>query len=385
MTINNTVPDELLAAIAARDPISGNTHNFYRYPARFSPLFVREAIRQYSRPGDVILDPFMGGGTTVVEAIALGRKAIGVDLNTLAHFVTTVKTTPLTDGDGDVLQAWLRDVQTAGPQRLHESEEPVRNLPDHLQLVLADLMAKVLWLPLERQRLFIRCVLLKTGQWAIDCKNRVPSGREMLKQFSLNLEEMLAGIDEFVKTCQVEGVKKSKIRQNRLLLCRSTAGMETESKLGNLPTPTLVVTSPPYPAVHILYHRWQVQGRRETPAPYWLAALKDGHAASHYTFGSRSPLGLENYFRNVEECFGSVRKVVARNAVVIQMVAFSEAESQLPRYLTAMERAGFLECEVMAPSDDSRVWRNVPNRKWYCHNGKEQGSTKEVVLFHRPA
>src|SRR5262245_37585312 len=89
------VPAQVLAAIAAKDPISGHTHNFYRYPARFSPLFVREVIRHYSQPGDVILDPFMGGGTAIVEALALGRKAIGVDLNSLAHFVSTVKTTPL--------------------------------------------------------------------------------------------------------------------------------------------------------------------------------------------------------------------------------------------------------------------------------------------------
>jgi hypothetical protein len=156
-----------------------------------------------------------------------------------------------------------------------------------------------------------------------------------------------------------------------------------ERKLAAIPKPTLVVTSPPYPAVHILYHRWQVQGRRETPAPYWLASLKDGHAASHYTFGSRSTLGVDNYFRNVQECFGSVRTVVAQNALVVQLVAFSNAESQLPRYLTAMEAAGFAECIASGIGDD-RVWRSVPGRKWYCNLGKEQDSSREVVLFHRP-
>lgn len=383
--MRNTVPDELLAAIAARDPISGNTHNFYRYPARFSPLFVREVIRHYSRPADVVLDPFMGGGTAIVEAIALGRKAIGVDLNTLAHFVATVKTTPLSGYDVDILQKWLADVQAAGRHGIGDIEEPVRNLPRHLQRAWADLMAQAAWLPVERQRRFVRCALVKTGQWAIDCKNSIPSGSDTVKQFAANLAEMLAGIEEFVNSCRVQGVKKSKIRQNRLLLCRSTAGIETEAKLGSLPKPTLVVTSPPYPAVHILYHRWQVQGRRETPAPYWIAALKDGHAASHYTFGSRSSLGLENYFHSVEKCFRSVRQVVARNAVVVQLVAFSDAELQLPRYLAAMELAGFAEFDSPAISDDRRLWRNVPNRKWYCHNGKEQDSAKEVVLFHRPA
>lgn len=378
------VTDDLLAAIASKNPVSGHTHTFYRYPARFSPLFVREVIRHYSRPGEVILDPFMGGGTAIVEALALGRKVIGVDLNTLAHFVSTVKTTPLSKYDVEILEKWLADVQGARRRGIAEADEPVRNLPRHLQKTWADLMAQAAWLPVERQRHFVRCALLKTGQWAIDCKDSIPSGSDSVKQFADNLREMIKGIGEFVSSCQMQGVQKSKIRQNRLLLCRSTAGLEDESKLASVAKPTLVVTSPPYPAVHILYHRWQVQGRRETPAPYWLAALKDGHAASHYTFGSRSTLGLDNYFRNVEECFGSVRKIVARNALVVQLVAFSDTESQLPRYLAAMEAAGFAECNASGDGKD-RVWRSVPNRKWYCNIGEEQDSSREVVLFHRPA
>ncbi len=377
--------DKLLAAIAAKDPVSGYTHNFYRYPARFSPLFAREVISQYSRPGQLILDPFMGGGTTIVEALAMGRKAVGVDLNSLAHFVTTVKTTPLSQNDPTLLLKWLTDAPAARQRRTSEIIEPIRNLPWHVQRLWNDLIIEIDLLPLERQRQFVRCALLKTGQWAIDCKNSTPSSTQTIEQFVENLLEMLEELEEFVQTCQKEGIAKHEIRKNRLLLCRSTKGMETEPKLKNLTKPTLVLTSPPYPSVHILYHRWQVQGRRETPAPYWVAALNDGHPESHYTFGSRSPLGLENYFRNVEECFRSVRKVVSLDAAVVQLVAFSDTESQLPRYLAAMKRAGFAEFDGTAITGANRVWRSVPNRKWYCHNGKEQDSSKEVVLFHRPA
>ena len=377
------ITDELLAAIAANEPVSGHTHNFYRYPARFSPLFVREVIRHYSRPGDVILDPFMGGGTSVVEALASGRKVIGVDLNTLAHFVSTVKTTPLSKYDVEVLEEWLMEVQSERHRGIGQVETPVHNLPRHLQRTWADLMTQAEWLPVERQRHFVRCVLLKTGQWAIDCKESIPSGSNTLKRFAEYFREMIEAVQGFVRYCHENGIRRNKIRRNRLLLCRSTAGLEDEAKLALLSKPNLVVTSPPYPAVHILYHRWQVQGRRETAAPYWLAALKDGHAASHYTFGSRSPLGLDNYFRNVEQCFGSVRKIIDRKALVVQLVAFSNTETQLPRYLTAMEAAGFAECSASGAGDE-RVWRNVPGRKWYCNLAKEQDSSREVVLFHRP-
>src|SRR5205807_2544867 len=90
------------------EPVSGLTHNFYRYPARFSPQFARAAIEAFTRPGDVVLDPFMGGATTLVEASALARTAIGLDINELSCFVARAKTTPLTDTDIRAITLWMR-------------------------------------------------------------------------------------------------------------------------------------------------------------------------------------------------------------------------------------------------------------------------------------
>src|SRR5882724_1150516 len=73
--------------------ICGLTHNYYRYPARFSPTFARATIETFTHPGDLVLDPHAGGGTSLVEALALGRHAIGVDISALAEFVCTTKTT----------------------------------------------------------------------------------------------------------------------------------------------------------------------------------------------------------------------------------------------------------------------------------------------------
>lgn len=98
-------------AIHDVQPVGGLTHSFYRYPARFSPLFVRAAIRIFSKPGEVVYDPFMGGGTTIVEAVASGRRAIGTDINSLAVFIAKVKTTPITDDDLSIMRSWLLNCQ----------------------------------------------------------------------------------------------------------------------------------------------------------------------------------------------------------------------------------------------------------------------------------
>jgi hypothetical protein len=161
-------------------------------------------------------------------------------------------------------------------------------------------------------------------------------------------------------------------------------GIETESVVARTPI-KLILTSPPYPGVHVLYHRWQVQGRRETPAPYWIANTVDGNGASYYTFGDRQRSELSTYYDEALAAFSSIARISDPSTVVVQLIAFSEPSWQLPRYLATMKRAGFTELRFseLANLKDGRVWRSVPNRKWYASQRGSLGSSNEVVLFHR--
>ena len=49
------------------------------HPARMLPAIAERAIAAYSRPGDYVVDPLCGIGTTLVEAVHLGREAVGVE------------------------------------------------------------------------------------------------------------------------------------------------------------------------------------------------------------------------------------------------------------------------------------------------------------------
>src|SRR4051794_37735526 len=100
------IETRLLTSFHCRSRVSGFTHNFYRYPARMSPEFAGEVIAHFSKLGDTILDPFMGGGTTIVEVLAQGRRSVGVDLNPIATLVVAAKTTPLSARDAQVVIRW---------------------------------------------------------------------------------------------------------------------------------------------------------------------------------------------------------------------------------------------------------------------------------------
>ncbi|MBL8090370.1 MAG: site-specific DNA-methyltransferase [Anaerolineales bacterium] len=71
------------------------THGYYTYPAKFIPQLAARLIREYSHEGDIVVDPFMGSGTTIVEALVNKRVGIGVDINNIAYLIAKVKTTPL--------------------------------------------------------------------------------------------------------------------------------------------------------------------------------------------------------------------------------------------------------------------------------------------------
>ena len=71
---------------------SYTTHTIHAFAAKFPPQLPRTFIEQLTHPGDTVLDPMMGSGTTVLEAALLGRRAIGVDLDPLAVRVSRVKT-----------------------------------------------------------------------------------------------------------------------------------------------------------------------------------------------------------------------------------------------------------------------------------------------------
>lgn len=70
-----------------------HTHCYHVYPAMMIPQVARRLIQLYGRSGGVLLDPFCGSGTSLVEARLAGMHAIGIDLNPFAVFLAKTKTT----------------------------------------------------------------------------------------------------------------------------------------------------------------------------------------------------------------------------------------------------------------------------------------------------
>jgi hypothetical protein len=377
----------------ARDaqPVMGLTHNFYRYPARFSPAFVRAAINAFTEPGDYVLDPYVGGGTSLVEAMALGRHAVGVDISELAEFVAKVKTSILSENELDQLDLWAEalperiNIHRPAPWFASYAARGYYKHLDHpsrwrLRKAIEQAVGSALALHSARMEAFGRCVVLRTAQWALDGRKKLPSVSEfraMLGDNARTMIEAARGFREVAKShCERPAVH---------VFNRSAAGIEDDHRLASLPAPRLVVTSPPYPGIHVLYHRWQVDGRKEAPLPFMIANKLDGAGSSYYTMGDRKYPELGTYFANIEATMSSVAALADNQTIFVQMVAFSDPGWQLPRYLETMERLGLTEMRLLAlrGERDGRLWRSVPNRRWYSDQRGETPGSQEVVLIHR--
>lgn len=232
----------------------------------------------------------------------------------------------------------------------------------------------------ERKEKFARCAVLRTAQWALDGRKVLPSSisfREMLREHVYEMVEGAAAL----------AMAASKHKgTSAWCLHRSTSGLEQESIFKNKRRPRLVITSPPYPGVHVLYHRWQIHGGKETPAPFWIANRLDGDGAAYYTMGDRNTHANGKYFEQLRDALSSVAAVCDIDTTVVQVVAFSNPHWQLPRYLSVADDAGLEEYFLARSSTANRaqrLWRSVPNRKWYASQKGRTNGSQEVVLFHR--
>lgn len=75
------------------DAARAHVHGFHAYPARMHPTLARRCVELMAPAGGVVLDPFCGSGTVLVESMIAGRPSHGADLNPLAVRLTRLKTT----------------------------------------------------------------------------------------------------------------------------------------------------------------------------------------------------------------------------------------------------------------------------------------------------
>ena len=376
---------------------TASPHEFYRYPARFSPEFVAAAIDAFSAPGDLVADYFVGGGTTLVEARLAGRLAVGTDINSMSIFVSRAKTRLYSGRDLVEVEAWAERAVQPIPSHRRPLAETAPHIPNFDEPGLAEQRAALLNgvralddVATRSARDLARCVLLRAAQWAFDMRGEVPDVDAFRSAISENATAMVFAAAAATtryraadRTVPARGLPRS------LVLHQGLPGVSVHPAVANHPKPRLVLTSPPYPGVYVNYHRWKLRGRKETPLPYLIAGANDGNGLAYYTMSARSDRTQTKYFEHLRAAFRDVAAMCDGDTWVVQVVGFNNVADHLDRYLGVMADVGFDEVtfDGLATDDDGRLWRDVPGRRWWARAGQRSviapNTAREVVLVHR--
>src|SRR5574344_875955 len=76
----------------------------HSYPAKYTVEMLEYYINKYTKENDIILDPFVGSGTTLLAARWMNRESIGFDINPVAYQISKVKTNIYTNDDNKKIE-----------------------------------------------------------------------------------------------------------------------------------------------------------------------------------------------------------------------------------------------------------------------------------------
>jgi site-specific DNA-methyltransferase (cytosine-N4-specific) len=292
-----------------------STHGLHPYPAKFIPQIPRALIEELSAPGDTVGDIFCGSGTTLVEAMLLGRNAVGVDANPLACLISVAKTVRLGREDFAAIESLQSRLQhwiaSAGQQAdlFPLSVWPEPPVPQdkairfwfepHVARELGTIRASIGALPDRAKSLAQACfssIIVGVSRQDSDTryvrreKNIRPG--EAVRRFLRGIRDALLAAGEFQNvvqpgtTCAVHHAD---------VLSRPDIGLVD-----------LVVTSPPYPNAYSyhLYHMTRMLWLGMNPSTF-----KKREIGSHRKYSSRSRKGAssETFLTELKAIFGWLR------------------------------------------------------------------------------
>ena len=224
------------------------THGMHRFPAKYIPRIPGWVMDQFAETDDVVLDPFCGSGTTLVEALLRSRKAIGVDCDPLACMISRAKTAAVNPARIQKLGSDLRQALRQPATQLVPPMPDLTNFDHWFSRdawgKLQSLLASTITLDASAEEFsFLLCVFSSILRWVSNADDQTQktyvSGTlkknppEVERLFYRSLEKALAGLEELT-----------------LLRRPSAEAIAIQGDATDIQLPPqsvdLIVTSPPY-------------------------------------------------------------------------------------------------------------------------------------------
>lgn len=310
---------------APDDPDRAHVHGFHSYPARMHPVTAARLVEAFSPAGGLVLDPFCGSGTVLVEALVGRRRTHGTDLNPLAVALSKCKTRQRTPIDIERLVAVAGEIAASADERRRARAGSTRRYgPDdvalfepHVLLELDGLRAAITASkePVAADlSLVLSAILVKVSRKQGDTSDRTAPRRlaagYTAKLFRRKAEELARRLGEFARLVPA-GMQRARVK------------LDDATKLASVEAGTVdaVVTSPPYAATydylaqHALRLRWLGFDTRD---------LERGELGARRRYAELSATEARAAFRSeVRQFLEAICRVTRKGANVVLLMADS--------------------------------------------------------------
>lgn len=316
-------------------------HSIHPYPARFIPQIPRRAILEYSQPGDLVLDPFAGSGTTLLEASLLERPSIGVDNNAVAHLVSRAKIAQYTADDVKRMKEFVYDLPSARTFDVIGAEVDIPSYKEvdywfdpEAKLDLGYLRERIRLLPEPAQTLALATlssIIVRVSYQDSDTRyakvDKPYTVGSALKWYKQKLSQAIRGVQEI----------SNQPRANAATYLADTRSIPFVADT----SVQLIVTSPPYLNAYD-YHKYHRHRLHWIDGDVELA--RDQEIGKHDTF-TRKQAVPEPFFDDMTMCFQEWRRVLRPSGYALIVIGDSIVSGQpVPvgdRFVDILQGMGF--------------------------------------------
>jgi len=356
-------------------PSSTGIHSIHPYPAKFIRQIPRKLIESF-HPGDssLVLDPFCGSGTTLVEAIDLGLSALGIDVNPLACLLARVKTTPISSRLEDVAEG----IAKAARRQLSRKEVVIPPIPrlNHwfqpdVQMVLSALVEQINQQngPIkEAMQVALSSIIVQVSNQESDTRYAAVKKEITAQDVFRRFENAAAVVGKAVSNLSDNLVR----RLGQAMVLNEDILRVTPEAIPRLVG--LVVTSPPYPNAYEywLYHKYRM---------YWLGM--DPIAVRQHEIGARphyfksKPQDEKDFENQMSSVFLLLSQVMLPDAKACFLVGRSIIHGRLVDNVALMERAGSSKGFRV----EGLVERKIPNSRKTFNPTLSNFNKEHLVVF----
>ena len=301
------------------------------YPAKFVAELPRALLNILPIPaGTVVLDPFCGSGTTLVECQRREVPSFGIDLNPIACLMARVKTAPLPPGLADSINAVLTRAQTMSSPAIPE----IPNLDHWFMSQVQESLARLTVAIAEASELHRDILRLALSSIIVRVSNQDSDTRYAAVSKTVTADSVFAW---FLRAAQRIG---DVLTERRYLLSAATV-IEADT-LAVDPKRVfkhvgLVITSPPYPNAYEywLYHKYRM---------WWLGfdplAVKEREIGARAHFFKTNHHTADDFTRQMTGTFQLLQRLMVQGGYACFVVGRSRIHGKIVDNAQVIEEVG---------------------------------------------